>query len=397
LSQRASDGVLIGERAARPGDHTRGVKIAARSRNSAEDIVGTVVAPADGMVGRGVDVVKRIVRRSRIGWIAVGGALLAGCSANSADIHNQIDGTIICDGQTLKELTQAKTISDECKAELTAYLPKPENSFSSRIVVLGSRLDPMTGALSIFAQGADAQGAAIDRQAWASATVSVGGTALASGSFTVTALADLPGDWMSLGVVNDYSGSMSTADLGTVAQIETDLFTYVPRIYEGEVTLFSTEVTLKQAFTQDQALLLDAVKYDAAFTRDLTALYDGMGTGLDSLVQRSRPIRILFVSTDGLENSSTHYTKPPIVQKIADQQIAVVMLGALFADVAELKSLMGSRGVFFYTPLYKDLRASVEQFLRSAAEMVEVRIPPEQAQARPIHIEVGGVSVDFSD
>ncbi len=350
------------------------------------------------MVGGEVHVVKRIVGGSCIGWLAFGyGALLGGCAANSGDVQNQIDGAIICDGQTLKELTQAKTISDECKAELTAYLPKPENGFSSRIVVLGTKLDPATGALSIFVQGADAQGTAIDRQAWVSATVSLAGTALAAGSFTVTAIADLPGDWISLGIVNDYSASMSTADLGTVAQIERDLFSYVPKVYESEVTLFSTEVTLKQAFTQDQALLLAATQYDPTFTRDLTALYDGMGTGLDSLAQRSRPIRILLVSTDGLENSSTQYTKPPIVQKISDQRIAVVMLGALFADVAEMKSLMGPRGVFFYTPLYKDLRASVDQFLRSAAEMVEIRIPPEQAQARPIHIEAGGVSVDLAD
>jgi len=323
--------------------------------------------------------------------------LFSGCAVKSGDLQNQVDGTVICDGQTLKELTQAKSISDECKAELTAYLPQPETSFSSRIVVLGTKLDPVTGALSIFVQGADAQGTAIDRQTWASATVSVAGTALITGSFTVTAVADLPGDWISLGIVNDYSASMSTADLGTVAQIESDLFSYVPKVYEAEVTLFSTEVRLKQAFTQDQALLLGAVQYDATFPRDLTALYDGMGTGLDSLMQRSRPIRILLVSTDGLENSSTKYTKPPIVQKISDQRIVVVMLGALFADVTEMKSLMGPRGVFFYTPLYKDLRASVEQYLSSAAGMVEVRIPPEQAQARPIHIEAGGVSVDVID
>ena len=282
-------------------------------------------------------------------------------------------------------------MSDDCKISLASYLPAPEQSFEDRLVVLGTR-EAADGNLSIYLHGADRDGNALGADAFASLGVSVGGVVLAEGDFTITVAGDLSQDIISLGIVNDYSGSMSEADLDTVAEIETDLVTYLPPIHETEVTFFSTEVTVKQPFTGDRDAILAAVARDETFERDMTALYDGMGTALESLIPRERPVRMLLVSTDGEENESKVFEKSEILQMIAEEDILVVMLGALFADIGEIKDLAGPNGIYFYTPLYEDLRDQVAEYLDSLAEMVELTLPPEHAGSRPIEIDVGGVS-----
>jgi hypothetical protein len=302
----------------------------------------------------------------------------------------------ICDGMTLEELTQQNTLSDNCRAQIESYLPQPENNFESKLVVLGTTTDASDGSKLVYLHGTDASGMAFDATDYAAlkveVTVAGQATLLAEGTFTLSAVAQVPADQISVGIVNDYSGSMQAADLTTISGIETDLFTYLPPVYEAEVTLFSTEVMVKQPFTSDKTAILAAVGRDETFMRDATALYDGMGTGLDSLVQRQRPVRLLIVATDGLENASTTYTKDRIIQTVNGNGVAVLMLGALFADVSEMRQLMGNRGFFFYTRLYDDMRAALEQYLKSLENMVELRIPADQAAGDSIRVEVDGVS-----
>ena len=150
---------------------------------------------------------------------------------------------------------------------------------------------------------------------------------------------------------------------------------------------------MKQAFTTDRTKLLGAVQCDKSFDRELTALYDGMGNGLDSLTARSRPARVLMVSTDGLENASVAYKKAEIVRTIADDHVFVVMLGALFADVGELKSLAGPGGAYFYTPLYADLHAQVAGLVKALAHGAAIEIPPAVAAQRPLRLDIGDESV----
>ncbi len=308
------------------------------------------------------------------------------------EVEDIAENTVICDGMTLTELMEATTISDGCKITVQDFLPDAEENFTGRLVVLGTEENDEDGSLSIFLHGADGDGDALSGDAFEEATVSVNGTALESGDFSVTLSGELSGELLSLGILNDYSGSMNESDLDTVADIETDLMTYLPQVHETEVTYFSTEVSVKQPFTSDAELLLNAVARDDDFERDLTALYDGMGMALDSLITRSRPIRLLMVSTDGAENESKIYEKAALIQTLTDNGIIVVVLGALFADIDEMKELMGPYGVFFYAPVYGDLKALVSEYIDSLREMVEIRIPADSASDRPIVIEAGGVS-----
>jgi hypothetical protein len=328
---------------------------------------------------------------------------LANCAAGGAGAVNIDDLAIagnvpVCDGQTLSQLEGAKTISDNCKLEVQSYLPAPSNDFSGRVMVLGQE-ERDDGSLRVYVAGTDQSGRPLSAAAFGTARVAVqtdgGGLVDSGAAVTVTPFGKLSEDVLSLEIVNDYSASMSLGDLETVAGIEHDLIAALPPIYEGEVTLFSSQVRVKQSFTSDRAALLDAVECDENFDRELTALYDGMGNGLDSLTSRARPARVLVVSTDGRENASVAYKKSDLVNTITNDGVVVIMLGALFADVNELKSLAGPRGAYFYTPLYADMQSEVNDLSSALANGAALDIPADVAQMRPLSIELLGESVDI--
>ena len=86
------------------------------------------------------------------------------------------------------------------------------------------------------------------------------------------------------------------------------------------------------------------------------------------------------------------YEQAAIIQTLTENGIIVVMLGALFADIDEMKALMGPYGIYFYAPAYDELKALVTEYLLSLKEMAEIHIPAEQARARPMVIDVGGAT-----
>jgi hypothetical protein len=328
---------------------------------------------------------------------------LGGCGANvetfDAGGVSDAGALELCDGQTLAELAKAKTISDGCKSTLEAYLPAPFDDFDGRVVVLGRETHD-DGSLRLFVAGVDAAGAPLSDDALATATVApktAAGTADLRVNASVTAFAKLPEDVLSLELVNDYSASMSVPDLKVVQRIQDDLLNALPPIYEGEITLFSSTVRVKQAFTADRAALLAGVACDESFDRELTALYDGMGNGLQSLTSRSRPARVLMVSTDGLENASVAFKKSDILQRVAEDHVFVVMLGALFADFDELSTLAGPNGVYFYTPLYSDLRARTAKLVSALSHGAAVDIPAGMATQGPLVLDIAGQSVDVEN
>ena len=324
--------------------------------------------------------------------------LLGSCVAGANDAQTLGASTQVCDGQTLGELERSDSVSDGCKAELGAYLPASSDNSAGRVVVLGSETRG-DGSLRVFVAGMDAGGAPLSASAYAAAHVSVhgeGGAFVESGALLHAAgFSTLDEDALSLEFVNDYSASMSLSDLRVVERIQHDLVAALPPIYEGEVTLFSNEVRVKQAFTSDRVTLLAAVERDEHFERKLTALYDGMGNGLDSLAARNRPARVLMVATDGRENASVAYKKSDVVKGIADDGVFVVMLGALFANESELAALAGPRGVYFYTPLYADLGDQLNAWTSALAHGAAIDVPAGIAQKRPLRLELAGESVQI--
>lgn len=315
------------------------------------------------------------------------------------DAGEALENIEVCDGMTFGELMNAQSLSESCKEQLQAYLPEAENNFESRLIVLGQQ-EHDDGSLSIFVHGVDEHGKALTREQLAEAelmaTVDGDLTLIAEEDWSLSTSAEIDGALLSVGFVNDYSGSMSDADLKLTAEIETDLVDVLPDTLEAEVTLFSTAVETTLPFTENESELLAALEYDESFLREATALYDGMGTGAQSLANRSRALRLLVVATDGQENASQTFDKTTIVEIVEDNQLCVLVLGSLFADPEELRDLAGPCGVFFYTPSYGDLKAAVSGYEESLAQLSEIVISSEARGEGAIALAVGGLEVTIS-
>ncbi len=304
---------------------------------------------------------------------------------------------IPCDGKFIDEIQSDEGLSEECREELEPSMEDPEDNFDGRVVTLGSQYDA-AGNLALYLHGATPTGQALAPADFARATVMVttaeGETVeLAAGELGLTAVGDSAEDLVSLALVNDYSGSMLDHDLDNVEALQLDIVECLPPATEASVTFFSDEAEVRLGFTEQRGPLAAAVARDDDYERSMTALYDGMGTALDALVARDRPVRILMVSSDGLENASTEWDKTELLDTVRDEDITVVMLGALFADLYEMDDLTRHDGVFFYTPFYDDMGELAGEYIRSLKNMVEVTIPAEYAGAEAISIVLDGETV----
>ncbi|MCH9681345.1 MAG: VWA domain-containing protein [Deltaproteobacteria bacterium] len=301
-----------------------------------------------------------------------------------------------CDGKLVEELQDQDGLSDECRADIAPYLPDPQDSFDGRLVVLGEAHDQV-GAVSVFVHGVDELGSVLDESDWADARVTVWAdgepTEVPPQQLGVEVLGNSSEPFASIAIVNDYSASMLDSDLDDVEALQLDVLECLPPAVEGSVTYFSEAVSQVQDFTEDRGALLAALQRDDDFDRDTTALYDGMGQALEQRVERDRPVRVLLVSSDGLENASTTWTEDAVLELVEQEDITVVMLGALLADLGQMRDLTQHDGVYFYTPFYADMHEQLDDYVASLKQMARLTVPVDFADADRIEIEVGGHSV----
>jgi hypothetical protein len=133
-----------------------------------------------------------------------------------------------------------------------------------------------------------------------------------------------------------------------------------------------------------------ALTYDDAFERSTTALLDGLGTGVSSLAERERPVRILILSTDGGENASMLYEQAEVFAALDDNHVFVIALGALLADVGFMRDLTRERGVFVYTREFNALLSTVRPLLESFAELVQVELADLDPPPDEVHVMLDG-------
>jgi hypothetical protein len=333
--------------------------------------------------------------------------VLAGCNikaangsddsnhSNTDDVKKQIDKTIdkadeieICPGFTLDELLHADALSPECREALLSFLPRPETTFKAGLFAPGGA-HSADGKIAIALQGADKDGAALtsdDLQKLELSVVVNGETQkLDSADYEFTASADLPTDLLSIAVVNDYSASMTDGDLDDLEAIERSFFKCLPPIHETEVVRFSTTSEHAVEFTSDAAKIQRALERDDHFKRETTALFDALGTAFDDLNQRTRPVQLIVLATDGGENASKTWMKPEVLEALRSQRNFIVVLGALLADVNLMRDLAGTGGVFFYTREFRSLAAGAEPYCDALANTVQLTLPADGVERVKLH------------
>ena len=333
----------------------------------------------------------------RCDW-RLAGVLMLSTGIMGCDLSKLGIGEIIeeCGSMTLEELQSSGELSDECREALRDLLPEKETTLSNRIVVLGVEHEGNSATIYMHGVGSGSDVLTSDDFAAGSYTIldaSGSESLLDASSQDTQTLMDWPDGILSMSLVTDYSSSMREEDLDAMADLYTDLVTMVPPVYEAEVVVFTTEVTEKQPYTESQEALVDAVAVDSDIERDLTALYDGMGHSLDNFSERTRPARLLVVATDGAENASEIWTQEAVIEAIADEDVVIVMVGSLFSDVEEFKTLTGDRGIYFYAADYSDIRDELNTWVRSLSEAVAVTIDGLPADAASVSVKVDGVDV----
>ena len=91
------------------------------------------------------------------------------------------------------------------------------------------------------------------------------------------------------------------------------------------------------------------------------------------------------------------YEEEQLLATIAQERVCVVMLGALFADVKQLKRLSaGDCGVFFYARGYGRLKGAVQGMVQSFGHIVAVHLPPYPADTVGVVVEAGGQRATYS-
>lgn len=275
---------------------------------------------------------------------------VTGCGVTQDDV---LGVTSSCNNIDIKELSLQNFISEDCKKAIENLLPSPENNLQDRLLALGQNI---TDKRELFLLASSAVGVSLDLSS-SSITVEVDTNGVKSvldaTDYTIGKFADLyKGDpLLSISSVLDYSSSMSDGDIDDSVTIFSDIFTiFTTPLLESEIRLFSEFVYPKLTFNSDKDTLLANIAKDENIERDSTALYDAIGTGLKALALRHTPIKVMIISTDGMENNSVEYTNKQTLYSLAkSNNIPVVIIGTLLSDLDFMKELASeTNGIFIY-------------------------------------------------
>jgi len=91
---------------------------------------------------------------------------------------------------------------------------------------------------------------------------------------------------------------------------------------------------------------------------------------------RDNLVRLLIVSTDGLENSSVVYTKESQIYNLAKQHnIPVIIFGSMFADIKFMQKMaQETNGIFIYNRTFFKLKEGASLLVQMFSEIWVVKI-----------------------
>jgi hypothetical protein len=210
---------------------------------------------------------------------------------------------------------------------------------------------------------------------------------------------DISGTIISLSSIIDYSGSMLNSDIDDAVEIYTDIFGVFNPVFESEIRLFSDTVYQKIDFNSDYNLLLSKISRDNTIERKSTSLYDAIGGGLSALLNRNGLIKLLLVATDGRENSSETFTSKSQIYNLSKQQnIPVIILGSLFADLDFMRELAEeTNGYYIYNKAFLNLKSDVIGLIQILTNIQAIEITGEDwTNATSFQVTIDGKTLVFN-
>jgi hypothetical protein len=287
-----------------------------------------------------------------------------------------------------------------------------------KLFILGTEIDGVTGDLKLYVHGLKQNGRPMLLADFQQAVVTVGGV-----------VANRPGDWdvasvldggvLSIGLLADYSSSITDTDLNALGALYNTILNAAPAGFEAEVINFSTLNGLPDInihpepapyWTGALPALLPATDVDPAQSRENTPLYDAIGTALlgplDAidplgdglgLVERNSPATVLVVQTDGRDTASLTLTLGDVTSLIDRCHTTVIMLGTFRSEVDAqiLADLAGTRGAFVNALNTNFLQGAIEAYAESLGNgnLVVFTLSEDNTlfAGKTVEINVGGV------
>ncbi len=318
---------------------------------------------------------------------------IGGCGVTEDDLKG------ITDSCNYIQLREQNAFPKECLSAIEALLPSPENNLKNSLLALGKKDGTQK---ELFILGASSIGKALDLANVSlviEATTNGVKTTLNSGDYTLGKISDLSiFPLLSISSVLDYSASMSDKDIDDSVTIFSDIFSiFTTPLIESEIRLFSKTVYLKLPFNDEKDVLLSNIAKDENFERESTALYDAIGSGLTALGARTAPIKVMIISTDGMENVSKKYTDKEALYTLANNHnIPVVIIGTLFSDLAFMKELaLKTHGIFIYNKTILKVKEDAKLLIEMIKNIQVITITKTLPNGTTFSVSVDGNSLAF--
>jgi hypothetical protein len=278
--------------------------------------------------------------------------VFTGCDLNLEDVEKN------CNNLSIEELRKQNTISEECKKSIQDLLPKPQSYLGDKLLKTGIKLSSTYDTVYFSLSDKNGNTEPLDTSKIKIVSWSEGlerditkNIAWVKGNLNY-----------SLGVVVDYSASMSADDINDAYYILNLFLNIITFLNNSEANhiIFSTSVTEKSQYVSGSKMLKTLLTKDTSYLRESTSLYDAIGFGLESLSIRTRPAKILIVFTDGEENSSKKFNVDKIINLANDNNITIILVGSLFSDIDAFELISnGTKGIYLYNSKIKDLETNL--------------------------------------
>jgi|GEM_PF-2948602 len=316
---------------------------------------------------------------------------VTGCGVTQ---DNVLGVTSSCNNIDIKELSLQNFISEDCKKAIENLLPSPENNLQDRLLALGQNIGTQRELFLLASSTISNSSITIE------ATTNGEKSTLNPNDYTIGKLSDLYNGTplLSISSILDYSSSMSDSDIDDSVTIFSDIFSiFTTPLLESEIRLFSEFVYPKLTFNSDKDTLLANIAKDESIERDSTALYDAIGTGLEALASRSTPIKVMIISTDGMENNSVTYTNKQTLYNLAkSNNIPVVIIGTLLSDLDFMKELASeTNGIFIYNKTILKVKEDAKLFIEMLKNIQVITITKSFATGSTFKVTADNKSVSF--
>ena len=301
-----------------------------------------------------------------------------------------------------QQIINEDTISDECRNIVEDYLPS-ENILPDLTSPIGKGL--INGNPVLFIMGSDILGTSLDLNTSEITIVTTANSiidTLTESDYNLKTIQDYVddiGNIISVSSIIDYSGSMGSDDIDDAVEIYSDIFTVFNPLFESEIRLFSNCVIRKVDFTSNQSILLDKIERDERIDRGSTSLFDAIGEGLSALSTRDGLIKLLIVSTDGLENSSITYTdKNGLIGFAKQSEIPIIIFGTLFADLTFMREISEeTNGLFIFNSTFKSIKNDALVLYDMLSNIQAIEITGEDwTNATSFQVTIDGKTLVFN-